>query len=233
MKQTPAYDVANGDLLSLVPDEARRVVDVGCMLGTMARAIRHRSPHTKVIGIDIDPDYAERAAEHCDEAFSCDIEHIEAARWDGLFPSDCWVFGDCLEHLRDPWTLLKNIRSSIDADGCLLVCLPNAQHWSVQWRLASGQFRYESSGLMDRTHIRWFTRTTAIEMLQTSGWTVASGMCRNLPAVDAQAGYLEAIRSLAVAGGFDQDQAVADAVPFQYIFKCIPDGSEASAVKAA
>ncbi len=229
MKQTPAYDVANTDILSLVPDAARRVVDVGCMLGTLARAIRQRSPQTKVTGIDIDPDYAERAAEHCDEAFSCDIESIETDRWDGLFPSDCWVFGDCLEHLRDPWTLLKNIRTAIDDDGCLLVCLPNAQHWSVQWRLASGQFRYESSGLMDRTHIRWFTRTTALEMLQTSGWTVEAGMTRNLPPVQGQDDYLQALRSLALAGGFDQDQAVADAVPFQYIFKCVPDTRAAPA----
>ena len=139
-----------------------------------------------------------------------------------MFPSDCWIFGDCLEHLRDPWRLLGNIRQSIDDDGCLLVCLPNAQHWSVQWRLASGQFRYESSGLMDRTHIRWFTRTTALEMLQGAGWAVESGLSRHLPAIPAQGAYLDAIRGLAAAGGFDGDQAVADAGVFQYVFKCTP-----------
>ena len=220
MKQTPSYDIANGDILSLVPEHARRVVDVGCMLGTLAREIRRRSPDTEVVGIDIDPSYAEAATQHCNAAFSCDIEQIDADRWQGLFPSDCWIFGDCLEHLRDPWRLLQNIRQSIDEDGCLLVCLPNAQHWSVQWRLASGQFRYESSGLMDRTHIRWFTRTTALEMLQGAGWRVETGLSRHIPAIPAQDGYLDAIRTFAVAGGFDQDQAVADAAAFQYVFKC-------------
>ena len=148
MKQTPAYDVANADMLSLVPDAALRVADVGCMLGTLACAIRQRSPQTKVTGIDIDPHNAERAAEHCDATFSRDIE---TGRWDGLCPSHRWAFGNCLEHLRDPWTLLQ-MRTAIDDDGCLLVCLPNARHWSVQWRLASGQFRYEISGLRARTH---------------------------------------------------------------------------------
>lgn len=222
MQQTPAYDVVNADILSLVPEGARRVVDVGCMLGSLARAIRERSPETQVTGIDIDPAYAEQAAQHCNLAFSCDIEKIDKKRWQKLFPSDCWVFGDCLEHLRDPWHLLTRVREAIDPNGCLLVCLPNAQHWSVQWRLASGQFQYESSGLMDRTHIRWFTRLTALDMFEKTGWTVESGRSRLLPPAPIQEPYLAAIRGLAVAGGFDQDAAAADAVPFQYIFKCVP-----------
>jgi hypothetical protein len=139
-----------------------------------------------------------------------------------LFPSDCWIFGDFLEHLRDPWRVLLNLRQAIDQDGCLLVCLPNAQHWSVQWRLASGQFRYEDSGLMDRTHIRWFTRTTMLEMFQSTGWQVETGLSRNLPAVPMQDAILDALRGLAVAGGFDPEQAVCDAQPFQYVFRCIP-----------
>lgn len=222
MKQTPAYDIINEDLLALVPTGVRRVVDVGCMLGSLARAVRRRAPSAEVIGIDIDPDYAAAAAQHCTRAFACDIESISPELWTSLFPSDCWIFGDCLEHLRDPWRLLREIRASIDPDGCLLVCLPNAQHWSVQWRLASGQFRYEDSGLMDRTHIRWFTRTTLIEMLTGAGWRIEQGMSRNLPSAAAQDAILDALRVLARAGGFDAEEAVRDATPFQYVFKCRP-----------
>lgn len=222
MKQTPAHDVVNAELLSLIPLDARRIVEVGCMQGALARVVRERAPAVHYTGIDIDPDYAQVAAAHCHDAFSCDIEKIEPARWDKLFPSDCWIFGDCLEHLRDPWLLLRRIRTAIDPDGTLLVCVPNAQHWSVQWRLASGNFRYEDSGLLDRTHIRWFTRITLLEMFQGAGWRVESGMTRNLQPVPQQAGILEALRGLAVAGGFDPEQAVADAIPFQYVFKLRP-----------
>jgi SAM-dependent methyltransferase len=223
MKQTPANEIINAELLSLVPPHPRRVVEVGCMLGALASAVRSRSPQAEYIGIDIDPTYAAIAAQHCTEAFSCDIETIEPALWQHLFPSDCWIFDDCLELLRDPWQLLRNLRDAIDPDGCLLVCVPNAQHWSVQWRLASGRFRYEDSGLMDRTTIRWFTRTTLLEMFQDSGWQVVNGICRNLPAAPQQAGILDALRGLAIAGGFDPEQTMSDAVPFQYVFKCVPN----------
>jgi SAM-dependent methyltransferase len=141
MKQTPAYDIANDVLLSLVPPNARRIIDVGCMVGAMAREVRTRSPHAEFVGLDIDPNYAAIAAQHCTEAFTCDIENIDPALWDRLFPSDCWIFGDCREHLRDPWLLLRSVRDAIDPDGCLLVCLPNAQHWSVQWRPASSAMK--------------------------------------------------------------------------------------------
>lgn len=222
MKQTPAHDVINQELLSLVPAQARRIVEVGCMQGALARAVRERSPQVHFTGIDIDPEYAAVAARHCNDAFACDIEKIEPARWDKLFPSDCWIFGDCLEHLRDPWLLLRKIRTAIDPDGTLLVCIPNAQHWSIQWRLASGNFRYEDSGLLDRTHIRWFTRVTLLEMFAGAGWKVESGMTRNLQPVPQQEAILQAIRGMALAGGFDPEVAVQDALPFQYVFKLLP-----------
>ncbi|WP_157269899.1 class I SAM-dependent methyltransferase [Azohydromonas aeria] len=222
MKQTPAHHVVNQELLALIPDGAQRVVEIGCMLGAMAQAWRGAHPRAEYVGVDIDPDYARAAAEHCTQAFAGDVERLEPAVFDSLFPSDCWIFGDCLEHLRDPWTLLRRIRERIDPQGCLLTCIPNAQHWSVQWRLASGQFRYEDNGLMDRTHIRWFTRITMLEMFAAAGWKVEQGLTRNLPASPLQEGVLAGIRSMAQASGFDPETAVRDALPFQYVFKLVP-----------
>ena len=63
---------------------------------------------------------------------AADVEQLDDAALAGLFPSDCWIFGDCLEHLRDPWRVLTRIRERIDGDGSLVTCIPNAQHWSVQ-----------------------------------------------------------------------------------------------------
>ena len=136
-------------------------------------------------------------------------------------PSDCWIFGDCLEHLRDPWLLLRRIRSAVDADGCLLACIPNAQHWSVQMRLATGLFRYEDSGLLDRTHVRWFTRVTMIEMFQQAGWRIEAGLSRRIPQA-APAAMMDGIRAIARAGGADPEQAAEDASVFQYLFKVVP-----------
>lgn len=221
MKQTPAHSIVNHDLLALIPSNARRVVEVGCMHGAMARAYRATNPAVDYVGIDIDPDYAAVAAEACTQALAGDIEQFDAAALDKLFPSDCWIFGDCLEHLRDPWRLVKTIRGAIDPDGCLLACIPNAQHWSVQMRLATGLFRYEDSGLLDRTHVRWFTRITMLEMFAQAGWRVDSAAGRQIPTPAPEA-VMDGIRRIAQAGGADPDQAALDANAFQYLFRLRP-----------
>lgn len=221
MKQTPAHSVVNHDLLALIPRGSRRIVEVGCMHGALAQAYRKECPDVRFVGIDIDPDYARAAQVHCTETLAANIETLPADQFARLFPSDCWIFGDCLEHLRDPWRVLARLRAAIDPDGCVLVCIPNAQHWSVQWRLLSGNFRYEDNGLMDRTHIRWFTRVTLIEMFTAAGWAVETGLSRTLNAPQQQEA-LNAIRAFAGAMGLDAETAARDATPYQYIFKLRP-----------
>lgn len=222
MKQTPAHNIVNNELMSLIPADARRIVEVGCMHGQMAHAYKQKNPSVNYVGIDIDPDYAKIASIYCDKVMAANIEDVSVSEFQSLFPSDCWIFGDCLEHLKDPWSLLRKIRASIDSDGCLLICIPNAQHWGVQQRLLSGQFRYEDSGLMDKTHLRWFTRVTLLEMFQEAGWAVAQGFARTLPVAPQQSSVLEGIRAFAQACGIDAEMAVNDALPFQYIFKLTP-----------
>ncbi len=221
MAQTPAHSVVNRDLLALMPLASRRVVEVGCMHGALAREFRKVNAAVHYTGIDIDPEYAEVAQGACDVALGGDIEQFDDADFGALFPSDCWVFGDCLEHLRDPWRVVRNIRARIDADGCLVTCIPNAQHWSVQMRLATGLFRYEDSGLLDRTHVRWFTRVTMIEMFTQAGWRIEQGLARRLPQA-APAALMDGIRAIAAAAGADPEQAADDASVFQYLFRVRP-----------
>ncbi|QJY34540.1 methyltransferase domain-containing protein [Diaphorobacter sp. JS3050] len=222
MNQTPAHNIVNTDLMRLIPENANRIVEVGCMHGAMARAYRESHPGIHYVGIDIDPDYAHVAAQFCDRTLGVDIEALSVDEFKSLFPSDCWIFGDCLEHLRDPWRIVRMVRESIDPNGCMLVCIPNAQHWSVLMRLATGQFHYEDSGLLDRTHIRWFTRTTMIDMFTQAGWRIENGFSRQIPTQPPQA-LLEGIRAIAEACGADGQQALADAQAFQYLFRLRPN----------
>ena len=83
-----------------------------------------------------------------------------------------------MEHLKDPWLILKLIRENISHKGSVVACIPNAQHWSMQAKLSIGDFRYEASGLLDKTHLRWFTRQTIIEMLDQSGFQIEAGIPR-------------------------------------------------------
>jgi predicted ABC-class ATPase len=131
------------------------------------------------------------------------------------------VFGDVLEHLRDPWALLARIRAQLPSSGCVVLCVPNVQHWSLQARLATGDFRYQASGLMDRTHLRWFTRVSLLEMLQQAGLQVQAGTARIFDEPQRER-FLPAIRAMATAMGVDPEQAVQDALPLQYVVRAVP-----------
>ena len=186
----------------------------------MAREVRKLNPNVHYTGIEIEPAYAQMARAHCDRVLDLDIEAASPELLADELAADCWVFGDVLEHLRDPWQLLQKIRSAIAQGGCVVACIPNAQHWSVQARLNTGAFRYEDSGLLDRTHIRWFTLTTIIEMFNQAGYTIETGMPRVFPDPACEK-FLPGIRAMAAAAGMDPEAAVQDALPLQYVIKAV------------
>lgn len=213
----------NRHLLELVPPGRRRVVEVGPAHGAFAKALRARQPGLHITGVDVDVEYARLAARSCDRVFVCDIETLDSAGLAPLFPSDCWVFGDSLEHLREPWRLLEVVRQRIDSDGCVVTCIPNAQHWTVQARLACGELHYEDEGLLDRTHLRWFTRKSMLAMFARTGWRVEQTALRSLTQPPPPA-VVDALQRMAQALGADPREALADAQVFQYVFRLTPAG---------
>jgi SAM-dependent methyltransferase len=221
MKQTPIHNNYNHDILKIMPDDLQNIVEVGCSSGALAAAYRLTNKKCRYTGIEIDPDYADSAKASCHEVICGNIEQFDDNDFLRLFPSDCWIFGDTLEHLYDPWALLQRIRPHLAPNAQIIACIPNAQHWSIQARLNSGQFRYEDQGLMDRTHIRWFTRTTIMEMVESSGFKIIEGFPRILDE-PARENILPAIRTMALALGIDPQQAVDDAIPFQWVIKLKP-----------
>jgi len=220
--QTPINVGVNGDLLLLVPDDALKIVEIGCSGGGLAREYRKRNASCEYIGVEINASYAEVARPYCTRVVIGDIENMSEDLFSSFTGSRvCWVFGDVLEHLYDPWALLKRIRASVAPDSSVLACIPNAQHWSVQAKLNCGAFRYEEKGLLDRTHIRWFTRTTIDEMFQECGYVIVEGRCRifDEPHRDAA---LAGIRAFAGLIGADADKAAMDATPLQYVVRAMP-----------
>lgn len=220
MKQTPAHDKYNDTIFQMLPKNLKRVVEVGCMWGSLAKIYLAENPDCHWIGVDIDPDNVDVAKAVCHEAVCCDIETLsddDFEQWRGV---DAWVFGDVLEHLRDPWALLARIRRVIPPNGVILASIPNAQNWSFQARVNAGQFRYENDGLFDRTHLRFFTRVTIFEMFQGAGFRIDNAVSRVLSSPDADK-YLPHIRSMAVASGLDPDVAEQDAMAFQYVVKAV------------
>jgi len=221
MQATPAHDRHNPDLLRMMPACARRVIEVGCSTGALARAYKQRTPGCHYLGVEQVADYAEQAREHCDVCLVLDIERAPEDFWQQQVGADCWVFGDTLEHLGNPWQVLRRIRGGMPPQGALVLCVPNAQHWSLQARLAAGVLRYEDSGLLDRTHLRWFTRQTLLEMLEQTGFRVEQLQAR-IFAEPARESFLPLIAGMARAAGGDAQQALRDALPLQYVLRAVP-----------
>ena len=208
------------DLLHFIPSEAHRIVEIGCSTGALARQLKEVDPRRHITGIDIDPDNIPKAKAHCDEAACANIEQQDFSFFEANRLADTWVFGDTLEHLADPWRILRLIRKVLPVGGRVVACNPNAQHWSLQVRLATGLFRYENAGLLDRTHLRWFTRQTMLELFQQTGFEVEAIAPRifNEPQREVFVGI---IGDLAENAGIDPEVAMNDALPLQYLIRAI------------
>ncbi|MEJ5896894.1 class I SAM-dependent methyltransferase [Aquabacterium sp. G14] len=223
MQQTPVHEDSNPDLLGVMPLHARRIVEIGCSSGALARDYKLRNPGCWYLGCDIDASYVDLARRHCDEVKVLDIDQAPENFYS--MGADVWVFGDTLEHMKDPWAVLRRVRESMQPGGVVVACIPNAQHWSVQVRLNVGEFRYEASGLLDRTHLRWFTRKTILQMFAEAGFAVDA----LIPRVFVEPGYdvvAPVIEELAEVSGADPREAVLDARPLQYVIRAtVPSGA--------
>lgn len=219
MQQTPIHEVHNAELYSLMAPGYAKVVEVGSSSGAMARAYREQNPACHYVGIEIDPHYAEASARHCSQVLTGNVEQLPDAELARLCDAKCWVFGDALEHLYDPWKLLRRIAQASATGTEVVASIPNAQYWGIQSVLNSGAFVYQDAGLLDRTHIRWFTRMTMLALFADTGFQVTQMLARtgNQPSPGIQ----DAIRRMAAASGADPEQALADAIPFQYVMRAV------------
>ena len=162
-----AYESERSEILDLVPDRARRVLDLGCSTGWLAAALKRRGD-VEVVGIEREPAYAAEARAHCDRVIEGDVEAVP----DDLGRFDCLVAADVLEHLVDPWSALEAYVAMLDPGCRAIVSLPNVAHWSTFARLARGSWPRLAEGIHDETHLRWFTRRDAIALLEGAGLTV-------------------------------------------------------------
>lgn len=219
IKQTPINNIHNVDVLNFMRGEFSKVVEVGSSSGALALAYRQINPSCNYVGIEIDEGYAEASKLHCTEVIHGNVEKLSDDVFRKLGDAQCWVFADALEHLYDPWQLLRRIKNNAHGGVEVIACIPNAQNWSIQSCLNSGRFIYQDAGLLDRTHIRWFTRLTIFDLFQANGFQIVEMISRILsqPSDDMAAG----IRQIARASGADPDMALQDAIPFQYVVRAV------------
>jgi SAM-dependent methyltransferase len=156
------YNRVNRELLRLMPPDSRVIVEIGCGAGALARAYRRINPNVRYLGVELNPEAARFAGGPggIDHIFVGDAAAIEpsALGLDAREPSvDCLVFGDVLEHMIDPWSVLARMAGWVREGRQILACIPNVQHYSLILNLMRGHWEYQDEGLLDRTHLRFFT----------------------------------------------------------------------------
>jgi len=162
----PSYVGLRDDVLNLVPDNVSKGLDIGCSIGILGEQIKQKN-HAEVVGIEVDEQMAKVAKEKLDKVIVGDIEKINLA--DYLVPNyfDCIIFADILEHLKNPWDVLKSVTNFLSDDGIIIASIPNIRHYTTIINLIfRGYWPYRERGIHDKTHLRFFTLKNIKELFQ-------------------------------------------------------------------
>ena len=155
------------DLIELIQDNVRSVLDVGCAEGTIGKYLKQVKPGIRFVGIEPDPIAGRKAQKVYDQVY---IQPIETLSLMDRF--DCIICGDVLEHLIDPLAVLKACYRLLHDEGVLVGSVPNIGHWSVIRGLVNGQFQYVPAGILCWDHLRFFTEHSLRKMLTKAGYHV-------------------------------------------------------------
>lgn len=147
----------------------KKVLEVGCSIGSQTRALVEELG-CEVTGVEIDPAAAEKAKEHCKRVVVGSFESPEILSKLGGERFDIVLFADVLEHLYDPRGALVRAKSLLSDAGEVVASVPNIAHASIVWELAHGRFNYQRFGLLDDSHIRFFTKRTLEDMFEAAGF---------------------------------------------------------------
>jgi SAM-dependent methyltransferase len=223
------FEHTRPELRALVPIGARRVLDVGCGGGALGAALKAERPGCEVVGLEGFPEAAARARGRLDDVLCLDLDSLEALPPDaGKF--DAMVFGDVLEHLLDPLRLLRTLLPALADGGVLVLSIPNVKHWTVLYPLlVKDRWTYEDAGLLDRTHVHFFTGATAAQMLRSLGLDLVHLGVNDLAPLPPE---MDPLAGLAAALGADRTEAAARLGAYQYLLVARPGASEPAAPDA-
>ncbi len=178
MKKTPKYetqiDLSNKNnsqtQLIQLTGHNKKVLEVGPAAGYVAEVLQKHG--CTVTGIELDPDAAKLAERFCERIIVGNIEEINFEETFGDERFDVAMFGDVLEHLVDPQSVLERVRAILSPGAWVIASVPNIAHASIRLALIGGEFRYTPLGLLDKTHLRFYTRETLGELFRDAGYTI-------------------------------------------------------------
>ncbi|MEO3417090.1 class I SAM-dependent methyltransferase [Roseovarius sp. CAU 1744] len=166
------YGLIRDEIFPFVPMDNKKLLDIGGGFGGTSSELKRMGRAEYVVLTDLvadnhDPDVDRAFAGNLDDpAFVQQIIDEEG-------PFDCVLCLDVLEHLREPWDVIAALHKGLSPNGVIVASIPNMRHVNLVGPLVlKGKFELRDSGIRDRTHLRWFTRESAIQLMESSGLTV-------------------------------------------------------------
>jgi O-antigen biosynthesis protein len=151
------YLFTRPEIIEMVPTDAKRILDVGCAAGATGIELMNRQD-CQVFGIELNEQVAQIAKGNYVDVKVGDLEQVKLEYPEDFF--DTIIFADVLEHLKDPWALLEKFHAHLKPSGTIVCSIPNIGHAEALMPLLKGDFTYVPAGILDRTHLRFFTAKT-------------------------------------------------------------------------
>ena len=183
------------DLMSLMDfsKAGLRVLEIGCACGATLREIGAQNPSVRLYGVELNEKAAEIAAPYA-TILSMDVERLDPSQVAERF--DYIVMGDVIEHLQNPWKAIENMRELLAPGGEVIASIPNVGHISNLYEVLSGNWTYKSMGLLDRTHLRFFTKKEIIKLFQEAQFDIQDMRYVTVPSPDIGKRLREELLSL-------------------------------------
>jgi 2-polyprenyl-3-methyl-5-hydroxy-6-metoxy-1,4-benzoquinol methylase len=204
------YEDVNWGLLRLWGDRTGKdVLDVGCGFATTSQHIQKLG--NRVTGVESSTEAVQVARKRIEQVFESDLQQFAIDR-----KYDAIIFADVLEHLAWPVRVLKRYMPMLKPGGSVIVSLPNVGLWSVRLGLLFGRFHYDDTGVLDRTHLRFFTRANAVAMLSEANLRVVRrtynpGLARPLVPLAKKM----------LGGGGGDPSAILESKPYRIYLKAV------------
>jgi len=186
------FSSPRSDILALIPEQCKTILDLGCGHGTMGKHLKTLRPYVRITGVEISPSLAQEAKKYYDQVYVQDLNKTEIK---DVF--DLVICGDILEHLYDPWTMIKKIGDLLKENGYFIGSIPNVAHYSILKELLKGKFEYVPSGLLCVGHIRFFTEESLKRVLGEVGFKVDKWINQKVEPTPEGKKFIEQVQAFA------------------------------------
>jgi 2-polyprenyl-3-methyl-5-hydroxy-6-metoxy-1,4-benzoquinol methylase len=165
------YNSFREEMFNYLPNQAKIFLEIGCGEGNFGAKIKQTSPNSIFWGMELDQNSSEQAKSKIDKVLVGNCESNVGDLPDNFF--DCVIFNDSLEHLLNPFLFLENINVKLKNNGYIVASIPNFRHYKNIYNLFfKRDLKYVDAGILDRTHLRFFTKKSILRLFEDRGYEV-------------------------------------------------------------